>query len=72
MNNLMEMIKEDLMAERITLDRYSETVSYRVEQDPTTRSILADDGGRPTTRRKPLSDLHAPVQDPPDINSQPD
>jgi bacterioferritin len=70
MNKLREMIKEDLMAERITLERYSETISYRVEQDPTARSILADERSRPTTRRKPLRDLHAPVQDPPDIKSQ--
>lgn len=46
MSKLREMIKEDLIAERIALESYRETVGYRVEQDPTTRlldEILANE-----------------------------
>jgi len=46
MGRLREMIKEDLLAEQITVDSYHETVGGRIERDPTTRLLdacLADD-----------------------------
>jgi bacterioferritin len=49
MKQLREMIKEDVIGERITIERYRETFSYRVEQDPTAHvldGIRASDAER--------------------------
>ena len=40
--NLMDMIKEDLVAERVAIDSYSEMIRYIGEKDPTTRRLLED------------------------------
>ena len=40
--SLKEMIKEDLVAERIAIESYREMVAYIAEKDPTTRRILED------------------------------
>jgi len=40
--NLSEMIKEDLVAERVAIDSYSEMVRYIGDGDPTTRRLLED------------------------------
>ena len=37
---LVEMIKEDLVAERIAIDSYRELIAYLGEQDPTTSQML--------------------------------
>jgi len=37
---LLDMIREDLIAERIAIESYREMVSYFGEQDPTTRRLL--------------------------------
>src|SRR5450756_504691 len=39
---LREMIKEDLIAERIAIESYREMVGYLAEQDPTTRRMLEE------------------------------
>jgi bacterioferritin len=39
-NNLVEMIKEDLVAERVAIETYRDMVRYFGENDPTTRVIL--------------------------------
>lgn len=39
---LGEMIKEDLVAERIAIDSYREMIGYFGEDDPTTRRIMED------------------------------
>ena len=39
-NTLRDMIKEDLIAERIAIDSYREIVEYLGNKDPTTRRIL--------------------------------
>ena len=39
---LREMIKEDLIAERIAIESYREMVEYLAEQDPTTRRMLVE------------------------------
>lgn len=40
--NLREMIKEDLVAERIAIDSYREVVQYLGDRDPTSRRIMED------------------------------
>jgi bacterioferritin len=40
--SLEEMIKEDLVAERIAIDSYREMISYVGEEDPTTRRLLEE------------------------------
>jgi bacterioferritin len=39
-DGLIEMIKEDLVAERIAIDSYAEMIRYIGEDDPTTRRML--------------------------------
>jgi bacterioferritin len=38
--SLVEMIKEDLVAERVAIDSYGEMIRYVGDQDPTTRRML--------------------------------
>jgi bacterioferritin len=40
--SLVEMIKEDLVAERIAIDSYRELIHYLSEQDPTTSQMLKE------------------------------
>ena len=40
--DLIDMIKEDLVAERIAIDSYREMVSYCGNEDPTTRRLLEE------------------------------
>jgi bacterioferritin len=39
-NNLIEMIKEDLVAERVAIETYRDMVRYFGDKDPTTRVLL--------------------------------
>src|SRR5262252_1289221 len=39
-DNLVDMIKENLIAERIAIETYREMVRYFVDKDPTTRVVL--------------------------------
>jgi bacterioferritin len=41
-NGLLEMIREDLVAERIAIDSYTEMIRYVGEDDVTTRRMLED------------------------------
>ncbi len=41
-DSLVEMIEEDLVAERIAIDTYREIVQYIGDDDPTTRRMLED------------------------------
>jgi bacterioferritin len=41
-SNLIEMIKEDLVAERIAVQSYSEIVRWLGEKDPTTRRLIEE------------------------------
>jgi bacterioferritin len=41
-NGLVDMIKEDLVAERIAIDSYGEMIRYIGDKDPTTRRLLED------------------------------
>ena len=38
--NLVEMIREDLVAERVAIESYSEVIRYIGDRDPTTRRML--------------------------------
>ena len=38
--SLEEMIKEDLVAERVAIDSYGEMIRYLGDRDPTTRRML--------------------------------
>jgi bacterioferritin len=40
--SLVDMIKEDLVAERIAIDSYREMINYLGDNDPTTRRMLED------------------------------
>ncbi|MDN5925372.1 MAG: bacterioferritin, partial [Xanthomonadales bacterium] len=41
-DDLVDMIKEDLVAERIAIESYSEVIRYLGNDDPTTRRMLED------------------------------
>jgi len=41
-DSLMDMIKEDLVAERIAIDSYREFISYLGNDDPTTRRMMEE------------------------------
>ncbi len=41
-NSLLDMVKEDLVAERIAIDSYREMIQYLGEQDPTTSQMLKE------------------------------
>jgi bacterioferritin len=41
-NNLLTMIQEDLVAERVAIESYSEIVRWLGNDDPTTRRIIED------------------------------
>ena len=41
-STLKDMIKENLIAERIAIESYREMVAYIAEKDPTTRRVLED------------------------------
>jgi bacterioferritin len=41
-DTLIEMIKEDLVAERIAIDSYREIINYLGNDDPTTRRMMED------------------------------
>ena len=40
--SLVDMIKEDLVAERIAIESYSEIISYFGEKDPTSRRLMEE------------------------------
>ena len=40
--NLLDMIKEDLVAERIAIDSYREMITYFGNDDPTTRRLMEE------------------------------
>jgi bacterioferritin len=41
-NSLVEMIREDLVAERIAIESYSEIIRWLANDDPTTRNLIED------------------------------
>ena len=53
--DLVDMIKENLVAERIAVDHYQELVRYFGDRDPTTRTMLE---GILKTEEEHASDMH--------------
>ena len=41
-NNIMDMIREDLVAERIAIDSYADIIRYLGEKDPTSRRMMEE------------------------------
>jgi bacterioferritin len=55
--NLVEMIKEDLVAERIAIDSYGEIVRFLGEDDPTTRRLMEQILAKEEEHASELTDL---------------
>jgi bacterioferritin len=55
--SLVEMIREDLIAERIAIDSYRELIRYLAEQDPTTSHMLRSILTKEEEHAEELSDL---------------
>jgi len=53
--NLVDMIKENLIAERIAVEHYRELIRYFAEKDPTTRVMLE---GILATEEEHANDMH--------------
>lgn len=53
--NLVEMIKENLVAERIACDHYRELIRYFADKDPTTRVMME---GILTNEEEHANDMH--------------
>ena len=53
--NLIEMIKENLVAERIACEHYRELIAYFADKDPTTRLMLE---GILTNEEEHANDMH--------------
>ncbi len=56
---LVDMIKEDLVAERIAIDSYGEMIRYIGDKDPTTRRMLEDILAKEEEHADELSNLLA-------------
>jgi bacterioferritin len=55
--SLVDMIREDLVAERIAIDSYSEMVRYFGDGDPTTRVLIEGIFAKEEEHAKDLVDL---------------
>jgi bacterioferritin len=53
--NLVEMIKENLVAERIACEHYRELIRYFADKDPTTRVMME---GILTNEEEHANDMH--------------
>ena len=56
-NSLVDMIKEDLIAERIAIDSYREMIRYFAPFDPTTRKMLEEIEATEEEHADDLADL---------------
>ena len=59
----MDMLKEDLIAERIAIDSYREMIRFAGEKDPTTRRILEDILAQEEEHADDLVDLIEQIND---------
>jgi bacterioferritin len=59
--SLIEMIQEDLVAERIAIDSYSEMVRYIGDGDPTTRAMLEEILAKEEEHADDMADLLAAI-----------
>jgi bacterioferritin len=58
-SSLVEMIREDLVAERIAIETYSEMIRYIADGDSTTRSMLEEILAKEEEHAEDLADLLA-------------
>jgi bacterioferritin len=58
-DDLLEMIKEDLVAERIAIESYAEMVRYLGDDDPTTRRLMEEILAKEEEHAEDLSSLLA-------------
>ncbi|MBI3802202.1 MAG: bacterioferritin [Nitrospirae bacterium] len=63
-NTLVEMIKEDLVAERIAIESYSEIIRYFGEKDPTSRRIMEEILAKEEQHAEELSNLLQTLDEP--------
>jgi bacterioferritin len=63
---LTDMIKEDLVAERIAIDSYSQIIRFLGEDDPTTRRLMEEILAKEEEHADDLSDLLAQHDKPSD------
>jgi len=61
---LVDMIKEDLIAERIAIDSYSDIIRYLGENDPTTRRLMEEILAKEEEHAEDLSTLIRSMQEP--------
>jgi bacterioferritin len=59
--SLVEMIREDLVAERVAIDSYAEMIRYVGDKDPTTRRMLEDILAVEEQHAEDLADLLATI-----------
>jgi bacterioferritin len=60
--NLTEMIKEDLVAERIAIESYTEMIHYIADSDPTTRKMLEGILAKEEEHAEDMSTLLAAIE----------
>jgi bacterioferritin len=63
-STLVEMIKEDLVAERIAIESYSEIIQWLGDKDPTTRRLMEDILGVEEEHADDLLNLLADLDEP--------
>jgi len=68
--SLVDMIRENLIAERIAIDSYSQMIRYVGDGDPTTRRLLEDILAKEEEHAEDLADLLATL-DPTDETKPP-
>jgi bacterioferritin len=56
-NDLRDMIKEDLVAERIAIESYTDMIRYLAEKDPTTRRLMEEILAKEEEHAEDLSSL---------------
>jgi bacterioferritin len=69
-NSLVDMIRENLIAERIAVDSYSQIINYIGDSDPTTRRMLEEILAKEEEHAEDLADLLATL-DPTEKTSPP-
>ncbi|MEA3120843.1 MAG: bacterioferritin, partial [Paraburkholderia sp.] len=59
--SLVDMIKEDLVAERVAIDSYREIIAYLGEKDPTSRRVMENILAQEEEHADDMADLLAGI-----------
>lgn len=70
--SLAEMIREDLVAERIAIESYREMVSFFGEKDPTSRRLIEEILATEEEHADEFAKLLARIEPPPKATTQPE